>query len=91
MKKKQWPLGKPAIMDDDDDLADLFAIELALQNPVGGTVSALALEQLNARARERDARMFPSVFNPISGALCFCQKHCVGEYCHCWCHVGESP
>jgi hypothetical protein len=75
---------------DDDDMADLLAIHLALQNPRAGTPAALALEGLAARARERDAQRFPAMSHPVSGSLCFCQAHCAGR-CHCWCHAGESP
>lgn len=73
---------------DEDDIADLLAIELALQNPRPGTPAAKTLEQLNARARELDGRMFPTSSHPTSGALCFCRVHCAGERCHCWCHEG---
>lgn len=79
-----------AIMDDDDK-ADLLAIELALQNPRSGTPAAAALDQLAARTHQRDAQLFPSTSHRRTGALCFCQAYCSGDACHCWCHDGESP
>jgi hypothetical protein len=75
---------------DDNDMVDLRAIELALQNPKPGTPAARTLEQLAARARELDAQMFPTSSHPTSGLLCFCRAHCAGTHCHCWCHAGES-
>lgn len=80
-----------AIMDDNDDMADLRAIELALQNPRSGTSGAVALDQLTARIHQRDAQLFPSISHPRTGALCFCPTYCSGDACHCWCHAGESP
>lgn len=76
---------------DDDDMEDLLAIELALQNPRKGTSANQLLEALGAQARERDARNFPTISHPLSGALCFCLAHCSGAHCRCWCHAGESP
>jgi hypothetical protein len=79
-----------AIMDD-NDVADLRAIELALQNPRSGTPAAAALDQLAAQIHQRDVQLFPTISHPRTGALCFCQTYCSGDTCRCWCHAGESP
>jgi hypothetical protein len=79
-----------AIMDD-DDMADLRVIELALQNPRSGTPAAATLDHLIARVQRRDAHLFPTISHPRTGALCFCRTHCSGDPCRCWCHAGESP
>jgi hypothetical protein len=76
---------------DEEDLADLRAIELALQNPRSGTPAAQALEQLALDASQRDEQMFPASIQPSTGALCFCLAYCEGVACHCWCHIQEKP
>lgn len=76
---------------DEQDVADLRAIELALMNPRSGTPAALALDELSAHANKLDAQRFPRSSHPVTGALCFCQAFCEGAACHCWCHEGESP
>lgn len=84
-------LARDGVIMDDNDWSDLRVIELALQNPRPGTPAALSLEQIAAKATERDAQRFPSTTHPRSGALCFCRAYCEGASCHCWCHRGESP
>lgn len=79
-----------AIMDE-KDLADLRAIELALQNPRPGTAAASMLEQLTTEAKRQDAQLFPTESHPITGALCFCRAYCEGAACQCWCHTGSAP
>lgn len=75
---------------DEDDLADLRVIELALQNPRPGSLAARVIHHLSEQSRARDAKRFPTLAHAITGALCFCQSHCEGANCHCWCHDMEA-
>jgi hypothetical protein len=90
MSKKIHTFFDGAVMDE-KDLADLRAIELALQNPRSGSPAAQALEQLALEAGQRDEQRFPNSIQPRTGALCFCRAYCEGGACHCWCHAKESP
>lgn len=77
---------------DEHDLVDLRVIELTLQNPKPGTLAASAVQRLIELRNKRDEQRFPAASHPITGALCFCQSHCQGPTCECWCHhVADLP